>query len=318
MRASYKVGLRRRQIMADQGGIGGAPPPPPPPPGNEPSDQAGAFAPRGVGQILSSSFEVYRRYAPKLLQIVAIVVVPLTLLNALISNVVFAPETTLGVNPITGEPTEVVVRSTGVAIVVALIGVLVSIVITAMLQAAILRAAAQSTLGDPVDASESLRFGYRRVGSVILVSVLVGLVVGGGAIVLGLIGALLGPLVVIFVLAAVVWAVFAGTRLSVSVPALVVENARGAEALRRSWDLVGGHFWHVLATVVVATLIAGIVGGVISALGGGNWFLGWVFSAIGQIITAPFVALVTATLYLDLRARAGTLTADRLRTELSL
>ena len=43
----------------------------------------------------------------------------------------------------------------------------------------------------------------------------------------------------------------------------------------------------------------------------------WIFQAIAQIITAPFTALVTVLLYLDLRARRRSLSADGLRAELN-
>jgi hypothetical protein len=47
------------------------------------------------------------------------------------------------------------------------------------------------------------------------------------------------------------------------------------------------------------------------------WVVRWIFSAIGSIITAPFTALVSVLLYLDLRSRSEALTADALRAELA-
>ena len=168
-----------------------------------------------------------------------------------------------------------------------------------MLQAAILRAAAQATIGDPVDPQESYRFGFKRLGSVILVSVLVGLAVIGGLILLVIPG-----LIFLFFL-------------SVSVPVLIVENRRGTDAMSRSWNLVKGHFWHVVGVIVVAGLITGVISSIIGAIGGNVWVVRWIFSAIGSIITAPFTALVSVLLYLDLRSRSEALTADALRAELA-
>ena len=168
-----------------------------------------------------------------------------------------------------------------------------------MLQAAILRAAAQATIGDPVDPQESYRFGFRRLGSVILVSVLVGLAVIGGLILLVIPG-----LIFLFFL-------------SVSVPVLIVENRRGTDAMGRSWNLVKGHFWHVVGVLVVAGLITGVISSIIGAIGGNVWVVRWIFSAIGAIITAPFTSLVSVLLYLDLRSRSEALTADTLRAELA-
>jgi len=175
----------------------------------------------------------------------------------------------------------------------------VAVIVWSMLQAAMVRAAAQSTIGDPVDVEASYRWGFSRIGSVLLVSVLVGLSVFAGFFVF------------------LVGAIIVATFLCVSIPALVIENRRGTEALKRSWRLVSDNFWHSLGVIFVAALITGVVGGVIGSIGGSNWFVSWIFTAIAQIITAPYTALVAVLLYLDLRARKEALTADSLRAELA-
>src|SRR2546423_3639731 len=71
--------------MDDSGGFG-APPPPPPPPG---AGGGGSIPQRGLGDILSVAFEVYKANAAKLIQIVAIVVIPLTFVMALLTQVAF-------------------------------------------------------------------------------------------------------------------------------------------------------------------------------------------------------------------------------------
>jgi hypothetical protein len=104
--------------------------------------------------------------------------------------------------------------------------------------------------------------------------------------------------------------------LAVSVPAVVVEDVRGTNAMRRSWALVSGNFWHALGVVVVAAIITGIIAGLIGSIGGSNRIVGAIFTALGQVIVAPYSALVTVLLYLDLRARRENLTASQLRAEL--
>jgi len=274
---------------------GGAPPPPPPPP--PPGDSGeGALPERGLGEILRSAFEIYRDNAAQLLTIVAIIVVPLSVLNFLVVKVALAPNTRRAV--IAGQSVRVESRSFWIFVLAALIAAAIGIITTAILQAAMLRGAAQATIGDPVDVAASYRWGLRRFGSVLFLSLLVGLVVAVGFVLL------IVPGVIFLVL------------LSVSVPALVVEGLRGREAMRRSWNLARGHFWHVLVVVLVAAIIAGIVGGLISAIGGSNRVVGLIFGAIGQIIVAPYSALVSVLLYLDLRARRERLTASTLRAEL--
>jgi hypothetical protein len=244
----------------------------------------GAIPPKGVGEILSQAFNVYRANAAKLALIVALVVVPLTLVSTLLTQVSRDPDTDAGV---------------ATALLFLAITVAISLIIWSLLEAAIVRAAAQAALGDPIDVEASYRWGLRRIGSVILVSILVGLAVVGGLILLVIPG-------LIFLV-----------MLSVSIPALIVEGRRGSDALGRSWNLVRGNFWHVVGVLVVAGLITGAISGIIGALGGNAWFLRWIFSSIGTIVTAPFTALVAVLLYVDLRARSEALTAATLRTEVS-
>jgi hypothetical protein len=283
--------------MSDVPGGPTPPPPPPPPPPSAMGGPQGTLPPKTLGEILSAAFNLYKANAASLILIVAIVVVPLTFISSLFSSVVF--EGTKHTAIILGQQVEVVSRSFGFFVAGALITALISVIISAMLQAAILRAAAQATIGDPVDPQESYRFGFKRLGSVILVSVLVGLAVIGGLILL--------------VIPGLIFLVF----LSVSVPVLIVENRRGTDAMSRSWALVKGHFWHAVGVIIVAGLITGIVGGIIGSIGGNAWVVRWIFSAIGSIITAPFTALVSVLLYLDLRSRSEALTADTLRAELA-
>jgi hypothetical protein len=283
--------------MSDMPG-GPTPPPPPPPPGTPPG--AGGVRPRTLGEILSAAFEIYKANASSLILIVAVVVVPLSLLGALIVELVAAPDeetvTILG-------QTETISDRTFAAIVVgSLIAAIVAVIISAVLQAAMMRGAALATIGDPVDVEASYRWGLKRFGSVLLVAFLVGITVAIGFLLLIIPGIILL------------------TLFSVSIPALVIENRRGTEAMKRSWDLAKEHFWHVLGVIVVAWIIGAVVGGIIGAIGGAigdNWFVSWIFSAIAQIITAPFSALVSVLLYLDLRARREALTADSLRSELA-
>jgi hypothetical protein len=282
--------------MSDTGFTPPPPPPPPPPSGGG----GGALTPRGLGDILSTAFEVYKANAAKLIVIVAIVVIPLALLASLFANVVFDVETRTV--EIGGQSVTTVVDTQGVftSLIAAAIGAVIAFVMGFVLQAAVTRAAAQAVIGDPVDAEASYRYGFKRLGSVILVSLLVGLILLGGFILL--------------IIPGLIFMVF----LAVTIPALVVENKRGTDALGRSWNLVKGAFWHVLGTILVAGIIVSVVSAIISAIGGDNFLVSWIFTSIAQIITVPFSALVSVILYLDLRARQESLTADRLRSEIAL
>jgi hypothetical protein len=276
-------------------------PPAPTPPGSPAGGGAGALPQRSLGDILGAAFEVYKDNAQKLVLIVAVVVVPLTLISALLSDVLFAPKTET-ITVFGTEATVVRPQSAFIVFLVSLIAIAIGVIITAALQAALTRAAAQSSIGDAVDIEASYRWGFGRFGSVLLISILVGLAVLGGLILLIIPG-------IIF------WVMF-----SVSIPALVIENRKGTEAMSRSWNLVKGHFWHALGVIIVAAIIAGVVAGIIQAIGGAigdNWFVSWIFGSVAQIVVAPFTALVGVLLYLDLRSRTEALSADTVRTEIN-
>jgi hypothetical protein len=87
--------------------------------------------------------------------------------------------------------------------------------------------------------------------------------------------------------------------------------------MRRSWDLVGGHWWHAAFTLLVAGLITGVVNAVITApFSAGAWLVQGTAAAIATTITLPYGALVGVLLYLDLRARKEPLDLDTLTADL--
>jgi hypothetical protein len=289
-------------MMGDNSGFG---PPVPPPPGGggpavppPPGGGGDVLQPRAFGEIFQTAFAIYKNNAQKLLLVVAIIVVPLNVVGYLISNVALgAKETSNTISGITIKTVEP--RSFFIVLLAALVAAAVGIIISAILQAATIRAAALATIGEPVDIEASYQYGLKRFGSVLLVSILVGLSVAIGFILL------------------IIPGVFLLGMLAVSIPAVVVENRRGTEAMKRSWALTKGQFWHALGVILVAFIIAAIVTGILEGIGSGSTILGLILSTIGQIIVAPFTALVTVVLYLDLRARSESLTASTLRTELS-
>jgi hypothetical protein len=157
--------------------------------------------------------------------------------------------------------------------------------------------AAEVTGEDP-SVEQSYRFGFHRLGSVLLVSVLVGLATVGGLILF------------------VIPGIYIGVRLAVSIEALVVEGRRGTQAMGRSWELVRGHWWHAFGTLLVAALLTGLVNSLITApFGDTNWFVQGLV-AVATVVTLPYGVLVGVLLYLDLRARKESLTLESLRTDL--
>jgi hypothetical protein len=258
------------------------------------SEPGGSVLPRpmGVGEILSAAFRLYQRHWRTLVAIAAVVVVPLTLLQYLLGNQVRSQSQVTNNGVVVSTPSWAVGIS---GLVAALAGLLMYLVLTG----AITRAVAAEVAGEDPGLEQSYRFGFHRLGSVLLVSVLVGLATLAGLILL------------------VIPGIYIGVRLAVSVEALVVVGRRGAQAMGRSWELVGGHWWHAFATLLVAALLTGLVNTLItSPFGATSWVAQGVVAAVATTITLPYGALVGVLLYLDLRARKESLTLETLRTDL--
>jgi hypothetical protein len=254
----------------------------------------GAALPRpmGIGEILSTAFQLYQRHWRTLLAIAAVVVIPFTLVQYLVGDLV----RTQGETTRNGVVVETATWAAGIAgLVAALAGVVMFLVLTG----AITRAVAAEVVGEDPGVEQSYRFGFHRLGSVLLVSVLVGLATIGGLILF------------------IIPGIYIGVRLAVSIEALVIEGRRGTQAMGRSWELVGGHWWHAFGTLVVAGLLTGVVNAVITApFSNTGWFVQAVAAAVATVITLPYGVLVGVLLYLDLRARRENLTLERLRADL--
>ena len=254
--------------------------------------QAALPRPMGIGEILSTALQLYRRHWRTLLTIAAVVVVPLTLLQYLLGDLV----RTQGETTRNGVVVETASWSVGIA---GLLAALAVILMYLVLTGAITRAVAAEVVGEDPSVEQSYRFGFHRLGSVLLVSVLVGLATIGGLILF------------------IIPGIYIGLRLAVSIEALVVEGRRGTQAMGRSWELVGGHWWHAFGTLVVAGLLTGILNAVITApFGATGWFVQAVAAAVATVVTLPYGVLVGVLLYLDLRARKESLTLETLRTDL--
>ena len=248
----------------------------------------GAALPRpmGIGEILSTAFQLYRRHWRTLLAIAAVVVVPFTLLQYLIGDQV----RTRGEETANGVVIETASWAVGIAgLVAALAGVVMFLVLTG----AITRAVAAEVAGEDPGVEQSYRFGFHRFWSVLLVSVLVGLATVAGLILF------------------IIPGIYIGVRLAVSIEALVVEGRRGTQAMGRSWELVGGHWWHAFGTLLVAGLLTGLVNALITLpFGDTGWFVQAVVAAVATVVTLPYGVLVGVLLYLDLRARKESLTLE--------
>jgi hypothetical protein len=262
----------------------------------EPPDSPMLFRPRGVGEILAHAFEIYRMHWRNLIALVAVIVIPLSILQVLLTDVVIGDNfnTTSNVNG------QIEVNgSVGSALLASLAVFVLTVLMWTILTGAITRAAAGTFLGRDMDIAESYRFGLARFWSIVLVGLLAGLAIGVGFLLL------------------VVPGFIVLTRLTCAMPALVIEDKRGTSALSRSWNLVAGFGWKVFGTIIVAAIITGLVGSVLTTPFANNEVLRAIFQAIASVLTTPYTALVGILIYLDLRVRKERYSPDDLERDLA-
>jgi hypothetical protein len=242
---------------------------------------APVLRPLGVGEILDMALAVYRRHAFALWRVVAVVVALPAALNGALA--VAARQV--------GNPG----KNSGSLLLLELLFVIVSLVASSLATAAAYRLVADAYLGRPVDPDESLRFGLRRLASVMWVSLLSGL------------GLFIGFQLILVpgVYLAVAW--------SVSIPVLLAENLRGRKALGRSRALVRGRWWPCAGVLLLAFLLELIVtyailfgvGRIVDSSGNDSVLFveQGVASLIASTLVLPFKVAVTTVLYIDLRVR---------------
>jgi len=104
---------------------------------------------------------------------------------------------------------------------------------------------------------------------------------------------------------------------SVAQATLVAEGMHGYDALRRSRSLVSGRWWATFGLLVVVSILTGIASLVPLRIAEAQVdsaetiiLLDSLIGFLTTTLTTPYVAAVTAALYIDLRARKETIDAD--------
>lgn len=248
--------------------------------------------PLGVGEVLDSSFRLYRKRFGALVASVVVVVVPLALVQLVVT--LSTPTTTrIGSTPFRSTTT-----SSGTQLLVILFGLLISGLNIALAQGAAMRILTDHYLGTETSWSESLRYAFTRFGSLLWIVIL-----GGLAWILG------GMLCVIP-------GIYLYVCFAVTIPVRLIEDVRGTKALGRSRALINHRWWPTFATLLVVFLITTTLTLVATALVGGSTFFlsnttsstatkvaaGLLTAGVNVLVT-PISAAVATIIYFDLRVR---------------
>jgi hypothetical protein len=169
----------------------------------------------------------------------------------------------------------------------AVLGLLVTIIAVFLLQSALVKAV-QDVRDGRVDLTIGQTFSAAApyIGSVALASILAGI-----AITIGLILIIIPGLFLI-----TIWCLI--------VPVIVLEGIGAMGSFGRSYQLIRGNFWNVFGTLVLVWLILIVVnivlGLVFSALP--HFLSAFLSSVIGGTLISPFIAVVLTLMYFRLSA----------------
>lgn len=226
--------------------------------------------------LFTDAFSVYSRHFPTFIGLAAAVVIPV---QVVVSGI--GAERLWGPWDETPDPIALVVFP-------ALANVLV---VGPLLAAMTIHALADLGAGRQPSAARSIGAGLELFPAVFLALLLVDVVVALAAV-------------------TVVLAIYLLVRWWLVLPAVVLEERRGPDALSRSSELVRGSWWPTFGVWLIATFGAIVITAVVVAQfadlidATNSDAIAFLAELLGQTFTAPAFALVTAFYYFHLRARA--------------
>ncbi|MBO0830432.1 MAG: glycerophosphoryl diester phosphodiesterase membrane domain-containing protein [Actinobacteria bacterium] len=293
--------------------------------------------PLALGDIFGGAVTLARRNAAATYGLTAIIMTGYGIASALLQRVYYDHLVALqqifqpGAQPTQQQVRDAVGTALGVflpaVLGVFLLGLLVDFVLTGLLSAVIGR----GILGNNVSMGQALRAG-RPVAvagaSVLVILLWIAAPVLVVALAVALVLAHVTPLAVLIGVIGgfgvlIYWALLRA-RLSVALPAVVLERVSPAQAIRRSWALSRGSFWRLFGILLLTAIVVGIAGSVLnlgfgyleSLVGGSGGLFGasvspsvaaLIISIVASVVIAtifrPFSAGVTVLLYADLRMR---------------
>jgi hypothetical protein len=238
--------------------------------------------PMTAGDIVDEAIRLYRRHFRMFIIIGAIVIVPLSMLQIILSLV--------------GDQTDIVFVGVSTLTTTAL-----SFLVYVVLWAAMARASASVFLEEPMDERQAYRGIVDHIGPALLLAIVYGITV-----------TFLTFVFLIGIYFAIAW-LFA-------MHIMIVERRGIGDSLSRSRTLIKGHWWRVFGIGLIAVIIQAIIVTAFSLpammAGGSTMFadpfaemstlaavLATLGNAAGTIIAGPIIFCTVTLLYYDLRMR---------------
>ncbi|HEV2818077.1 MAG TPA: glycerophosphoryl diester phosphodiesterase membrane domain-containing protein [Allosphingosinicella sp.] len=168
----------------------------------------------------------------------------------------------------------------------------------------------------------ALLVGFAYLAALILLSIIVALLVPGGIEAAARPGGATNPAAVranfLLVVLLLPVSLFIGVRMLVLLPVAAAEKVGPIGMIRRSWSLTGGHFWKLLAFVLLLEILLWVLALAVVSVGGiliillageirpGSFGAFLMILLLAALITAiaPVVATLIARIYVQLAAPA--------------
>jgi len=228
---------------------------------------------QSLGEVVSKTFDLYRRDFAKYLVLFAVVGAITGVLTTLVRRAFILP-----VPPANGTPQQFLNWLPG------FFGVLIPLVVLSLIVAAVfspvavggaVKMASEEIVKGQADLEASVRFAISKLVRIWVLSFVVGVIVVAGLI------ALVVPGIIFTIM------------FSLAFPALLIENTGISESLGRSRKLVGHRWLKTFALALVFGIITAIASAIVSAISGP---FGWASNIVSSILSALYVPLIPIAL----------------------
>ena len=271
----------------------------------------GVLRPLGFGEILDAAIKIVRRRFKHLMLATLVATGPVLLLGAIIQFSANADPNKLVIKPTNpGDPPTFDMAAIKVYGAATIVSTILALIGGRIATGATIKIASGAYLGEQPDWRASLRFAFSRVGPLLFLTLLSTLAVLAGLVL------------------CVIPGIYLSVAFALDVPVLFLEDKSATQALSRSRQLVEGHWWRTLGLLIVSSLLAGVVAGILSAIFTipaaliDSTFVAFLLRAIGTLvatlITTPISAAIALVMYMDLRVRKEGYDLERMAQQLGV
>lgn len=280
--------------------------------------------PLGIMGSLGATFRVYLSNINTLLLIVAIFVIPVTIVTTIMLHLTIPEEFLTFEASREANPFEdVSFEDLRGLVAVGIITFILSFVITMIAVGACFKAINDALTGHKPEWRASIRAALEKTGALVWLPLLMGLLGIGagiaGIVIVGLLTAVAEPLAGIGILALLAGFIYVFVSWSLAIPVLMSEDRRGMAALSRSRELVRGRWWQTFAvyalTFLVIIVISAILGEIFNVggrTGDEGLVLTTLFNVVSNVVFTPFEAALVGVIYLNLKVQEQPSATDAL------